>query len=174
MPPHVLMNFCGFLPGCGDSVADFWGWDAHGVRLCCSDDVNGDMQEDEISGEALSLNLLTTQNHGHHGNLSLQGKIPMLEPGIKPRTSWLVVRDLDHWTTRLVFPGKTGFLIFLFSKTSPVILTFPSFYTVDVLHIYDCFGYTLSKMEVLKSSTHYSPFPWTHVTDSLKSLWSSV
>jgi len=23
MPPHVLMNFRGFAPGCGDSVADF-------------------------------------------------------------------------------------------------------------------------------------------------------
>ena len=23
MPPHVLMNFHGFPPGCGDSVADF-------------------------------------------------------------------------------------------------------------------------------------------------------
>ena len=23
MPPHVLMNFRGFHPGCGDSVADF-------------------------------------------------------------------------------------------------------------------------------------------------------
>ena len=23
MPPHVLMNFRGFSPGCGDSVADF-------------------------------------------------------------------------------------------------------------------------------------------------------
>ena len=23
MPPHVLMNFCGFPPGCGYSVADF-------------------------------------------------------------------------------------------------------------------------------------------------------
>jgi len=23
MPPHVLMNFRGFPPGCGESVADF-------------------------------------------------------------------------------------------------------------------------------------------------------
>jgi len=23
MPPHVLMNFRGFPPGCGDSIADF-------------------------------------------------------------------------------------------------------------------------------------------------------
>ena len=72
------MNFRGFPPGCGDSVADFWGWDAREARLRCPDDVNGDMQEDEIPGVALSLNLLTNQNHGHHGNLSLQGKIPMV------------------------------------------------------------------------------------------------
>ena len=59
MPPHVLTNFPGFPPGCGDSVAAFWGWDAHEARLRCPDDVSGDMQEDEIQGGALSLNLLT-------------------------------------------------------------------------------------------------------------------
>ena len=51
------MNFRGFPPGCGDSV----GWDAHEARLRCPDDVSGDMQEDEIPGGALSLNLLTIQ-----------------------------------------------------------------------------------------------------------------
>ena len=35
-------------------------------------------------------------DHGHHGNLSLQGKVPMVEPGIQPGTSGLVVRDPDH------------------------------------------------------------------------------
>jgi len=55
------MNFCGFPPGCGNSVADFQGWDAHEARLRCPDGVSGDMQEDEIPGGALSLNLLTTQ-----------------------------------------------------------------------------------------------------------------
>ena len=38
MPQH-LMNFRGFPPGCGDSGADFWGWDAHEARLGCPDDV---------------------------------------------------------------------------------------------------------------------------------------
>jgi len=46
------MNFRSFPPGCGDSVADFWGWDAHEARLRCPDDVSGDMQEDEIPGGA--------------------------------------------------------------------------------------------------------------------------
>ena len=72
------MNFRGFPPGCGDSVADFWGWDAHEARLLCPDDVSGDMQEDEIPGGALSLNLLTTQTMVTTGIFSLQGKIPML------------------------------------------------------------------------------------------------
>ena len=54
------MNFRGFPPGCGDSVADFWVWDAHEARLRCPNDVSGDMQEDEIAGGALSLNLLFT------------------------------------------------------------------------------------------------------------------
>ena len=55
------MNFRGLRPGSGGSVADFWGWDAHEARLRCPDDVSGDMQEDEIPGGALRLNLLTTQ-----------------------------------------------------------------------------------------------------------------
>ena len=36
------------------------------------------------------------------GILPLQGKIPMVEPGIEPGTSWLVVRSSDHQTTRLI------------------------------------------------------------------------
>jgi hypothetical protein len=55
------MNFRGFPPGYGDSVTDFWGWDALGARLRCPDNVSGDTQEDEIPLWALSLNLLTTQ-----------------------------------------------------------------------------------------------------------------
>ena len=89
------MNCCVFPPGCGDSVAEFWGWDAHGARLRCPDDVSGDMQEDEIRGGALNLNLLTTHTMVTTG-IALQGKIPMVEPGIEPGTSWLVVRDPDH------------------------------------------------------------------------------
>ena len=76
LPPHVLMNFRGFPPGCGDSVADFWGWDAHEVRLRCPDDVSGDMQEDEIPGGALSLNLLTTQTMVTTGIFPFKEKFP--------------------------------------------------------------------------------------------------
>ena len=76
MPPHVLMNFRGFPPGCGDSVADFWGWDAHGARLRRPDDVSGDMQEDEIPGGALSLNLLTTQTMVTTGIFPCKEKFP--------------------------------------------------------------------------------------------------
>jgi hypothetical protein len=55
------MNFRGLPPDFGDSVADLWGWDTHEARLRFHDDVKGDMQEDEMPGGALSLNLLTTQ-----------------------------------------------------------------------------------------------------------------
>ena len=50
----------------------------------------------------LNLILLTTQTMVTTGILPLQGKIPMVEPGIEPGTSWLVVRRCDHQTTRLV------------------------------------------------------------------------
>ena len=70
------MNFRGFPPGCGDIVADFWGSDAHEMRLRCPDDVSVDMQEDEIKGVALSLNLLTTQTMVTTGFFPCKEKFP--------------------------------------------------------------------------------------------------
>ena len=52
----------------------------------------------------LSLILLTTQTMVTTGILPLQGKIPIVVPGIEPGTSWLVVRSSNHQTTRLVVP----------------------------------------------------------------------
>jgi hypothetical protein len=43
--------------------------------------------EYEVTGGALNLCLLNYPNHGHHGNLSLQGKIPMVVPAIELGTS---------------------------------------------------------------------------------------
>ena len=44
----------------------------------------------------LSLIQLTTQIMVTTGILPLQGNIPVVEPGIEPGTSWLVVRSSDH------------------------------------------------------------------------------
>ena len=96
MSSPVLMNFVVFPPGCGYSVADFWGWDSHEARLRCSDEVSGDMCEDEVPGWALKSKSTNYPDHGHHRDLPLPGKIPMVESGIKPGTSWLVVRNPDH------------------------------------------------------------------------------
>jgi hypothetical protein len=38
-----LMDFVVSPPGCGRSVTDFWGWDAHEVQLRCPDEVDGDI-----------------------------------------------------------------------------------------------------------------------------------
>jgi hypothetical protein len=70
------MNFRGFPPGFGDSVADFWVWDAHEARLRCPDDVSGDRQEDEIPGGPLSLNLLTPQTMDTTGIFPCKEKFP--------------------------------------------------------------------------------------------------
>ena len=83
-------------PGCGGSVTDFWGWDAHEVQLRCPDGMRGDILENEVPGGALSLDLLTTQNMVTTGILPPTRKIPMVEPGIEPGTSCLVVRSSDH------------------------------------------------------------------------------
>jgi hypothetical protein len=58
--------------------------------------------EYEVPGGALNLILLNYPDHGHHGNLPLQGKIPMIKPGIEPGTSCSVVRNSDHSTMQLV------------------------------------------------------------------------
>jgi hypothetical protein len=36
------MDFVVSPPGCGRSVTDFWGWDAHEAQLRCPDEVDGD------------------------------------------------------------------------------------------------------------------------------------
>jgi hypothetical protein len=41
--PHVLYGLRSLPPGCGWSVTDFWGWDAHEARLRCPDEVDGDI-----------------------------------------------------------------------------------------------------------------------------------
>jgi hypothetical protein len=64
--------------------------------------VSGDVCEDEVPGWTLKSKSTYYPDHGHHGDLPLPGKFTMVEPGIEPGTSWLVVRNLDHQTTRLV------------------------------------------------------------------------
>jgi hypothetical protein len=49
-----------------------------------------------IPGGALNLTYTNYPEHGTMGILPCQGKIPMIESGIKPGTSWLVVRNADH------------------------------------------------------------------------------
>ena len=70
------MNLRGFPPRCGDSVADFWGLDVREARLRCPDDVSGDMQEDEIPGGALNLNLLAPQTMVTTGIFPCKEKFP--------------------------------------------------------------------------------------------------
>jgi hypothetical protein len=44
VPPDMsLMDFVVSLPGCGRSVTEFWGWDAHEAQLRYPDEVDGDI-----------------------------------------------------------------------------------------------------------------------------------
>jgi hypothetical protein len=43
--------------------------------------------EYEVPGGALNLNSANYPDHGRHGDLPLQGKISIAEPGIEPGTS---------------------------------------------------------------------------------------
>jgi hypothetical protein len=89
-------------PGCGRSVTDFCGWDAHRSQLRCPDDVSDGIYERRGPGGALNLNSTRYPDHGRYGDFLLQGKIPTAGPVIEPETSWLVVRRSDHQATRLV------------------------------------------------------------------------
>jgi hypothetical protein len=76
-----LMDFVVPPPGSGRSVTDFWGWGAHMAQLRCTDDVSDeDMCECGEPGEALNLSSTSYPDHGHFGDLPLQGIIPTAEP----------------------------------------------------------------------------------------------
>ena len=49
--------------------------------------MNDPVYEDEVPGWALKSKSTNYPYHGHHGDLLLPGKIPIVEPGIEPGTS---------------------------------------------------------------------------------------
>ena len=96
MPPPVLMNFVVFPPGCGDSVADFWGCGAHEARLRCPSDVSGDTYvKMRYQDGPLSVSLLTTQTMVTMGIFPYQEKIPLLsrESNLGPIVQSRVLRS---------------------------------------------------------------------------------
>ena len=100
---HVsFVDFVVLPPGHGRSVTDFWGWDAHEAQLHCPDDVWVVVEEDIVPGGALNLKSTNLPRPWSPWESSPSRKIPTVEPRIEPGTSWLVVRDSDHYTTRLV------------------------------------------------------------------------
>jgi len=101
MPPHVLVDFVVLPPGHGSSVTDFWGWEP--MRLSYVVPMMWVMiEEDVVPGEPLNLISTNLPKPWAPWESSPSRKIPTVEPGIEPGTSWLVVRASDHKTTRLV------------------------------------------------------------------------
>jgi hypothetical protein len=49
-----------------------------------------------VSGGAVKLNSTNYPDYGYRGDVPIQGKIPMEEPGIEPENSSSVVRTSDH------------------------------------------------------------------------------
>jgi len=63
-----------------------------------------------VPGTALNLISISYPDHGHHGRLPLSRKKKhMVETGIEPGTSWLVVRSSDHLATRLKTTNEKTF-----------------------------------------------------------------
>ena len=93
------MSFVDFVvlpPGHGRSVTDCWVSDAHEAQLRCPDDMRVVIEEDVVPGGALNLNSTNLPRTWSPRESSPSRKIPTVEPGIEPGTSWLVVRDSDH------------------------------------------------------------------------------
>ena len=95
MPHMSFTDFVDFPPGDGRCVTDFWGWDAHEARLRCPDDVSGDIGGCSARRALKPKFYQPTQTMVTAGILPFR-KIPTVEPGIEPGTSWLVDRDSDH------------------------------------------------------------------------------
>ena len=91
-----FVDFVVLPPGHGRSVTDFWGWDAHEVQLRCPDDVWVVIEEEVVPGGVLNLNSTNLPRPWSPRESFPSRKIPTVEPGIEPGTSWLVVRDSDH------------------------------------------------------------------------------
>ena len=93
------MSFVDFVvlpPGHGRSVTDFWRWEAHEAQLRCPDDLWVVIDEDVAPGGALSLNSTNLPRPWSPWESSPSSKIPTVEPGIEPGTSWLVIRGSEH------------------------------------------------------------------------------
>ena len=91
-----FVDFMVLPPGHGRSVTDFWGWNAHEAQLRCPNDVWVVTERDVVPGGALNLNSTNLPRPWSPQESSPSRKIPTVEPGIEPGTSWLVVRDSDH------------------------------------------------------------------------------
>jgi hypothetical protein len=60
------------------------------------------MCEHGVPGGALNPSSTRYPDHGHCGDLPLQGKIPTAEPGVELGILWLIDRSSDQQATRLV------------------------------------------------------------------------
>ena len=93
-----FVDFVVLLPGHGRSVTYFWGWDAHEAQLRCPDGVWVAIEGDVVPGGALNLNSTNLPRPWSPRESSPSRKIPTVEPGIEPGTSWLVVTRPRGWS----------------------------------------------------------------------------
>jgi hypothetical protein len=61
----------------------------------------------EVPGGALNLSSTNYPDHVHYGNLTFQGKIPIVEQGIEPGTSCSVIRNSEHEASHNEISGPT-------------------------------------------------------------------
>jgi hypothetical protein len=93
MPPHVPYGLRGSLSGCGRSVTDFWGSDAHEVLLRCPDEM--DICEYDVPGGALNLSSTKLPRPWSPWESSLSRKNPHCRTG--NRTRDLMISSQKLW-----------------------------------------------------------------------------
>jgi hypothetical protein len=108
-----LMDFVVSPPGCGRSVTDFWGWDAHEAQLRCPDEVD----EYEVQGGALNLHSTKLPRPWSPWGSSPSRKNPHGRTGNRPRDLMISSQKLwplDHEAGRLsVMLGCTSMALVL-------------------------------------------------------------
>ena len=96
MPPHVHTNFRGppswLWRKCNRLLRLGRPWGAVTLSRWCEGWYIGRWG----SRRGLKSRSTNYPDHGHHGDPPPTRKISMVQPGIEPGTSWLVVRSSDH------------------------------------------------------------------------------